>query len=154
MNHYQSHKIVEAGQIEQLFTRAGGVRLTLAGGEIVDLDDPIWSRIAAAAGETTGDVIGGYLVRYPDGYVSWSPADSFEQGYTELPQSEDGEAVVNLHTSIDGMGLGLRALIDNMVSLADMEGLSDRRWIAVAKTHFQQGLMCLRRSLDDDEEKW
>ena len=25
---------------------------------------------------------GGYYVRYPDGYESWSPAEAFEDGYT------------------------------------------------------------------------
>lgn len=26
--------------------------------------------------------VGGYYVRYKDGYESWSPAEAFEQGYT------------------------------------------------------------------------
>jgi hypothetical protein len=29
--------------------------------------------------------VGGYYVRYPDGYESWSPAKAFEEGYTEAP---------------------------------------------------------------------
>jgi hypothetical protein len=29
---------------------------------------------------------GGYYVRYKDGYESWSPADAFESGYTEIKQ--------------------------------------------------------------------
>lgn len=33
------------------------------------------------AGENPNDV--GYLVRYPDGYESWSPSDVFEEAYTE-----------------------------------------------------------------------
>lgn len=28
--------------------------------------------------------VGGYYVRYPDGYESWSPAEVFESGYTRL----------------------------------------------------------------------
>jgi len=29
----------------------------------------------------------GYLVAYqPDGYLSWSPAEAFETGYTQLPK--------------------------------------------------------------------
>jgi hypothetical protein len=27
---------------------------------------------------------GGYLVQYADGYVSWSPAEAFEEGYTRI----------------------------------------------------------------------
>lgn len=29
--------------------------------------------------------VGGYFVRYDDGYESYSPAEAFEQGYTKLP---------------------------------------------------------------------
>lgn len=28
--------------------------------------------------------VGGYYVRYEDGYESWSPAKAFEEGYTRL----------------------------------------------------------------------
>ena len=34
---------------------------------------------------------GGYYVRYPDGYESWSPAHSFEEGYTLIVDDEGGE---------------------------------------------------------------
>ena len=30
----------------------------------------------------------GYKVIYPDGYVSWSPTDVFEEAYREIGQSE------------------------------------------------------------------
>ena len=30
----------------------------------------------------------GYLVKYPDGYVSWSPKDVFENAYREVTISE------------------------------------------------------------------
>jgi len=30
----------------------------------------------------------GYKVVYPDGYVSWSPADAFETAYREITPSE------------------------------------------------------------------
>ena len=26
----------------------------------------------------------GYIVKYPDGYISWSPKDAFEKAYREL----------------------------------------------------------------------
>lgn len=28
--------------------------------------------------------VGGYYVRYKDGYESWSPAEAFEEGYTRV----------------------------------------------------------------------
>jgi hypothetical protein len=30
----------------------------------------------------------GYLVRYPDGYLSWSPKETFEEAYREVTQKE------------------------------------------------------------------
>ena len=30
--------------------------------------------------------VGGYYVRYEDGYESWSPAKAFEEGYTRIPE--------------------------------------------------------------------
>ena len=30
--------------------------------------------------------VGGYLVQYEDGYLSWSPAEAFEKGYTEVAE--------------------------------------------------------------------
>ena len=30
----------------------------------------------------------GYLVKYPDGYISWSPKDVFENAYREVTDSE------------------------------------------------------------------
>ena len=33
----------------------------------------------------------GYSVKYPDGYISWSPAEVFERAY--LPQGHDGSRV-------------------------------------------------------------
>jgi len=32
--------------------------------------------------------VGGYLVVYSDGYMSWSPADAFEGGYTQVSQEK------------------------------------------------------------------
>lgn len=36
--------------------------------------------------KTRGGVnpLGGYYVRYQDGYESWSPAEAFEEGYTRI----------------------------------------------------------------------
>ena len=30
----------------------------------------------------------GYCVKYPDGYVSWSPKDAFEDAYREVSEKE------------------------------------------------------------------
>ena len=33
-------------------------------------------------------LVGGYLVKYEDGYTSWSPAEAFEGGYREVKSTE------------------------------------------------------------------
>lgn len=36
----------------------------------------------------------GYIVKYPDGYISWSPADVFEKAYHKASGMNFGEAIV------------------------------------------------------------
>lgn len=81
MRRWQSHKIVEAGIITGLeWPTASGTPPTHAqvdGGALVDLPPDIFSR--------GGPLIGSdYLVRYADGYLSWSPKKAFEDGYIEV----------------------------------------------------------------------
>ena len=35
----------------------------------------------------------GYAVRYPDGYTSWSPRDTFEAAYFPMGELEDGSKI-------------------------------------------------------------
>ena len=59
------------------------------------------------------------------------------KGYREL--NEDEIALMN---RIKELGPKLQLLV------ADLEGFEmDRRWIAIGKTHLQQGLMALTRSV-------
>lgn len=70
MKKYQSHKIVEAGEISHF----NGLHVHLVGGETVRVPDNFYARGFPASGD--------YLVRYePDGYLSWSPKGAFEAGY-------------------------------------------------------------------------
>lgn len=77
MKQYKSHKIVEAGLIDHFNNPAREV--VLADGEVVTLNPDDRERI----GKMIKDG-GGYLVRYDDGYLSWSPRKAFEEGYTAL----------------------------------------------------------------------
>ncbi len=74
MRKYQSHKVVEAAIIESwVQTEAGPIQ--------VKTDQGTWLakfNIFARGNPQVGD----YLVRYEDGYLSWSPAKAFEEGYT------------------------------------------------------------------------
>lgn len=40
--------------------------------------------------EVPHDYVGGYLVQYEDGYLSWSPAEAFEKGYTPIGDGHVG----------------------------------------------------------------
>jgi len=82
MRKYQSHKVVEAGQITD-FSFDGnkeGWSIEVDGNEWVKVTTEEYNRIVGASNYTKG----GYLVRYSDGYISWSPAQPFEEGYTLL----------------------------------------------------------------------
>lgn len=80
MNRYKSHKEVEAFKISSIqtssvsadsdFTRLiGNEGLVVVDKAYIDKHQP---------------KVGGYYVRYADGYESWSPAEAFEEGYTKI----------------------------------------------------------------------
>src|SRR5574337_752560 len=104
---YRSHKIVEAFKIKAV-TRLYKVSepKPAEGGELPEENIPAAEvQLAPEPPQLTGAVlvpeaygipavtvdaaylrrhdpqVGGYYVRYPDGYESWSPAEAFESGY-------------------------------------------------------------------------
>lgn len=79
MKKYRSHKIVEAGKIVGVLS-AGVVQYDVDD-TLEDISNADHERMRGMAG---GSVTGGYLVRYEDGYLSWSPAEAFEAGYSEI----------------------------------------------------------------------
>ena len=78
MKKYRSHKVVEAAKIRfvQPISDREGARLGFD-----DLPDILVSPEYVAKHDPK---VGGYYVKYPDGYESWSPAEAFEEGYTEV----------------------------------------------------------------------
>lgn len=75
---YRSHKIVQAVRIEQ-------VKEGSTGGAILGLADNFAPYVAVP--EMTVrymPVPGDYLMLYPDGYVSISPRQAFEEGYERV----------------------------------------------------------------------
>lgn len=87
---WQSHKVVEAAKITgvseaELSTGRQDVIFVwhLEGGYKVDVREPLAIRVTRGQSP-----IGGYYVRYPDGFESWSPADAFEAGYTPYTETE------------------------------------------------------------------
>ena len=69
MRRYRSHKVVEAGVVQHV--EAGSVTVD---DEVIPVPAGIFARGTPSIGED-------YLVRYEDGYVSWSPKATFEAGY-------------------------------------------------------------------------
>lgn len=76
MRHFVSHKRVEAGQIVTASPGEEDGVVLLKGGEQVSVPAKIFARGVPSAGD--------YLVRYADGYLSFSPKAAFEDGYREV----------------------------------------------------------------------
>jgi hypothetical protein len=78
---WECHKVVSGDKIVEIreVTIKGlviGRQWLLACDAIIDVV-PSWIVRGAP-------VVGDYMVRYDDGYTSWSPAAAFEDGYTRL----------------------------------------------------------------------
>lgn len=78
---WQSHKVVQADRITGVVEGEGPVlfRWVLACGLRVDVGELLATRVPRGM-----QTVGGYYVRYPDGFQSWSPADAFEGGYARI----------------------------------------------------------------------
>ena len=77
MKKYQCHKIVKAMKIS-------AIEITVNGSVTLTGEDGYEILVSASWLEKHEPKIGGYYVRYEDGYSSWSPAGAFESGYTEI----------------------------------------------------------------------
>ena len=76
---FQSHKIVEAAKIAEIICLpAGGCFL------VPDFAPDNRITVSDAYMEKHKPVVGGYYVKYADGYESFSPAAAFESGYTPV----------------------------------------------------------------------
>jgi len=81
---YVSHKEVEAGKIVGVRAYAGQTRDIVA--EVVVSVDGVEYVIEVPVDFNARGTpkIGDWLIRYKDGYLSWSPAEAFETGYTRM----------------------------------------------------------------------
>jgi hypothetical protein len=116
MPRYQSHKIVRGAKITSINSDATGrTELSLLGADgalaVVGLD---WMKHFAPE-------LGGYLVEYENGYVSYSPADAFEKGYSEvnIPVS------VDLATKIAAPSMRCKMLVTGVKSYGTDKGGAD-----------------------------
>ncbi len=96
MKKYRSHKVVEAAKIvrvgdeERAVAPSGERALVLEGGSSVWVTGD-WRNKHSDNGAVP--LVGGYFVRYADGYESWSPAEAFEEGYSDLENEEQKDEV-------------------------------------------------------------
>lgn len=90
LRRYQSHKTVEAFKIVRIEVIPESQSALLFA-----TDEPVGSMqssmlVSAAFSAKHQPHVGGYFVRYADGYESFSPAEPFEDGYTliEAPDAD------------------------------------------------------------------
>ena len=76
---YRSHKVIEAAPICEIVEHGGTLSILVKPhGD----DGPIERFVPTEEAIILRAQIGGYAVRYPDGYKSISPKAAFEEGYT------------------------------------------------------------------------
>ena len=77
--YYRSHKVVEAAKIVAVHRKPGlppKLVLELPDGKRIHLS------VDLTYMEKHNPQVGGFWMRYPDGYQSWSPAKAFVDGYS------------------------------------------------------------------------
>ena len=79
---YKSHKVVRATKIKSIS------KSDKAGMRIVTPEDPGIRpfKLTAVFCAKHQPQEGGYIVSYSDDYMSWSPAEAFENGYTRIDE--------------------------------------------------------------------
>ena len=108
MKTYKCHKTVKAARILEVYENT----LVFGEGEEFRLSDVLKAKFSKMAKEAGLEIDEGYFVGYEDGYVSWSPVDVFERGYTELAEPSQEEMIYR------NIEVYLRAAI---IELADLE---------------------------------
>ena len=89
MKTYKCHKTVKAARIVDVY----GNTLVLEKGEEFLLTESQKTKFSAMAKEAGFDIEEGYVVQYENNYISWSPDDVFEKGYTEVNELSEEEFI-------------------------------------------------------------
>ena len=89
MKTYKCHKTVQAARIVDVY----GTTLVLEAGEEFLLTESQKTKFSAMAKEAGFNIEDGYVVQYENNYVSWSPDDIFEKGYTEVKKLSEEEFI-------------------------------------------------------------
>jgi hypothetical protein len=123
---WQSHKKVWGDKIvgdqTDLEDFPDGNCWLLACGIVVKVDEALKIR----GGDTP---IGGYFVRYEDGYESWSPAKVFEEGYTRINVVHEVKTwPKHFQATLDGLKLFELRRNDRVPRFQVGDGLLLREW--------------------------
>lgn len=89
MKTFKCHKTVQAARIVDFY----GNTLVLEKGEEFLLTESQKTKFSAMAKEAGFNIEDGYVVQYENNYVSWSPDDVFEAGYTEVNELSEEEFI-------------------------------------------------------------
>lgn len=92
---YQCHKQVGALKIKTVIDNPRGVELHFKDEGIIPI------QMVHPWGEKHKPIAGGYLVAYDDGYLSYSPADAFESGYTPINDQFDEDLLEPIFWKFD-----------------------------------------------------
>ena len=103
MKTFKSHKLVEAVKIAQIINHPGSPAQGLAAECYIIGDDGAKHDVDHLWLKKHQPDPGGYLVRYADGYQSYSPAAAFEQGYAAVVDVAGDDA--DIETEIMNKGL-------------------------------------------------
>lgn len=103
MKTFKSHKLVQAVKIDQIINHPGSpAQFTAAECHILGADgvkyDVDHSWLNKHEPQT-----GGYLVRYSDDYLSYSPAAAFEKGYAEVVEVAGNDADIEAEIMNKGL---------------------------------------------------
>lgn len=158
MKAYKSHKIVHAARISEFDKGTSHILVYIGDNDIKAMHVPnksFWD-----SWDNSGRPVHGYVIEYPDGYVSFSPIDAFETGYSEYDPKADvpglpvkgykdqpSEAViaVNQHKDTEER---LYRRIETLNEWSKTGQLSvDPRLAALAKTNFEIGFMLLNKAV-------
>jgi hypothetical protein len=96
---FKSHKEVKGAKIKDIIRDAGGKRFL----RFVDNDTDRWEMTDEWFDRHKPER-GGYLVLYKDGYVSFSPAEAFEDGNTRITMNiQELSASLAVRRLLDGL---------------------------------------------------
>lgn len=153
MKKYQSHKVVEAARIADLIgyiALEDAYAVRLEDGEDFHVPNHLWET------RFPTDPTKGYLVKYRDGFVSWSPAAEFEAGYEAFggapkpPISGYRGLTEEELANINAIKAHSKVIGELVEELRKNETL-DQRWVAIGATDLQKGFMSLTRAIAQPE---